>query len=65
MKVLGFTCSFKFDDTSNADVEGKSTNINVANTTNNDFLGFENVSKLSDMEEIYEDECSPPEELDM
>ena len=68
MKVFGFTCSFEFDDSyvediSNANVEDESANANVANTTDNDFLGFENASELSDMEEIYEG--SPPEELDM
>ena len=65
MEVFGFTCSFEFDDFSNADVEDGSTNVNVVNTTNNDFLGFENAFELSYMEEIDEDECSPPEELDM
>ena len=65
MEVFGFTCSFEFDDISNADAEGESTNVNVVITTNNDFLCFENASELSDMEEIDEDECSPPEELDM
>ena len=65
MEVFGFTCSFEFDDISNADAEGESTNVNVVITTNNEFLYFENASELSDMEEIDEDESSPPEELDM
>ena len=49
----------------NNDVEGENTNVNIVNTTNNDFLGFENASELSDMEDIDEDEDSPPGELDM
>ena len=65
MEVFGFTCSFEFDNISNADVEGESTNVNVVNLTNSDFLGFENASELPDMEEIDEDECSPQEEFDM
>ena len=70
MDVFGFTCSFKFDDfdagdIGNADVEDKNTNANIENTTNNDLLGFENASELSDMEDIDEDEDSPPEELDV
>ena len=70
MAAFGFTCSFEFDDSyvediSNADVEDERTNVNIVNTTNSDFLGFENASELSDMEEIDEDEGSPPEELDM
>ena len=70
MDVFAFTCSFEFDDSDvgnigNDDVEGENTNLNIVNTTNNDFLGFENASELSDMEDIDEDEDSPPEELDM
>ena len=70
MGVFGFTCSFEFDDSDignidNIDVEGENTNLNIVNTTSNDFLGFENASELSDMEDIDEDEDSPPEELDM
>ena len=70
MDVFGSTCSFEFDDSDvgdigNDDVEGENTNVNIVNTTNNDFLGFENASELSDMEDIDEDEDSPPEELDM
>ena len=49
----------------NNDVEGENTNVNIVNTTNNDFLGFENASELSDMEDIDEDEDSPPGELDI
>ena len=60
LEIFRFTCSFEFDDISIADVESKSTNADVVNTTNNDFLAFENTSELSDMEEIDEDECSPP-----
>ena len=60
LEIFRFTCSFEFDDISNADVESKSTNVDVVNTTNNDFLAFENTSELSDMEKIDEDECSPP-----
>ena len=68
MEAFGFTCSFEFDDSyiediSNADVEDESTNVTIVNTTNNNFLSFENASELS--EEIDEDEGSPPEELDM
>ena len=63
-------CSFEFDnsyieDISNASVEDESTYVNIVNTTDNDFLGFENVSGLSDIEDIDVDEGSPPEELDM
>ena len=70
MFVFGFTCSFEFDDSDvgdigNAAAEGENTNVNIVNTTNNDFLGFENASELSDMEDINEDEDSPQEELDM
>ena len=70
MKVFGFFCSFEFDnsyieDISNANVEDESTHANIVNATDNDFLGFENVSKLSDIEDIDVDEASPPEELDM
>ena len=70
MDVFGFTSSFEFDDSDvgdigNADAEGENTNVNIVNTTNNDFLGFENASELSDMEDIDEDEDSPQEELDM
>ena len=60
MDVFGFTCSFEFDDfdvgdIGNADVEDKNTDANIENTTNNDLLGFENASELSDMEDIDED----------
>ena len=70
MKVFGFFCSFEFDnsyieDISNANVEDESTHANIVNATDNDFLGFENVSELSDIEDIDVDEASPPEELDM
>ena len=70
MEVFGFTCSFELDDSDvgdigNADVEDENTNVNIVNTTNNDVLGFENTSELSDMKSIDEDEDSPPEELDM
>ena len=70
MEAFGFTCSFEFDDSyiediSNADVEDESTNVSIVNTTNNNFLSFENASELSNWEEIDEDEGSPPEELDM
>ena len=70
MKVFGFFCSFEFDnsyieDISKANVEDESTYVNIVNTTDNDFLGFENVSELSDIEDIDVDEGSPPEELDM
>ena len=70
MKVFGFFCSLEFDnsyieDISNANVEDESTYVNIVNTTDNDFLGFENVSELSDIEDIDVDEASPPEELDM
>ena len=70
MDVFRFTWSFEFDDfdvgdIGNADVEDKNTNANIENTTNNDLLGFENASELSDMEDIDEDEDSPPEELDV
>ena len=70
MKVFGFFCSFEFDnsyieDISKANVEDESTYVNIVNTTDNDFLGFENVSELSDIEDIDVDEASPPEELDM
>ena len=68
MGVFGFTCSSEFDDSDvgdigSADVEDENTN--VANTTNNNLLGFENASELSDMQDIDEDEDSLPEELDM
>ena len=68
MGIFGFTCSFEFDDSDvgdigSADVEDENTN--VANTTNNNLLGFENASELSDMQDIDEDEDSLPEELDM
>ena len=61
---------FEFDDSDvgdigNDDVEGENTNVNIVNTTNNDFLGFENASELSDGEDTDEDEDSPPEKLDM
>ena len=70
MGVFGFTCSFEFDgsdvgDIGSADVEDENTNVNIANTTNNNLLGFENASELSDMQDIDEDEDSLPEELDM
>ena len=50
MGVFGFTCSFKFDDSDvgdigSADVEDENTNVNIANTTNNNLLGFENASE--------------------
>ena len=55
MGVFGFTCSFEFDDSDvgdigSADVEDENTNVNIANTTNNNLLGFENASELSDMQ---------------
>ena len=70
MDVFGFSCFFEFDgfdvgDVDNADVEDKNTDANIENTTNNDLLGFENASELSDMEDIHENEDSPPEELDV
>ena len=70
MDVFGFTCSSEFDDSDvgdigNGDVEGENTNVNIVNTTNNDFLDFENASELSDMEHIDEDQDSHPEEWDM
>ena len=70
MQVFEFTCSFQFDDfdvedIGNADVEDENTNASIENTTNNDLLGFENASELSDMEDIDEDQDSPPEELDV
>ena len=52
-------------DIGSADVEDENTNVNIANTTNNNLLGFENASELSDMQDIEEDEDSLPEELDM
>ena len=70
METFGFSCSFKFGNSyvevvSNANVEDESNNVNIVNTTINDFLGFKNASELSVMEEIDEDEGLPPEELDM
>ena len=70
MDVFGFTCSFEFDDfdvgdIGNADAEDENTSTNIENTTNNDLLGFENASELSDMENIDGDKISPPGELDV
>ena len=66
MDVFGFTCSFELNDSDVGDIgNDENTNVNIVNTTNNDFLGFENACELSDMEDIDEDEDSPPEELDM
>ena len=67
---FGFTCSFEFDDfdvgdIGNADPEDENTSTNIENTTNNDLLGFENASELSDMETIDGDKISPPGELDV
>ena len=69
-KFLDSTCFFEIDysdvaDIGNADIEDENANVNIVNTTNNDVLGFENTSELSDMKSIDKDEDSPPEELDM
>ena len=69
-KFLDLTCFFEIDhsdvaDIGNADIEDENANVNIVNATNNDVLGFENTSELSDMKSIDKDEDSPPEELDM